>query len=382
MVASADNQSGKSEPLAKRLRCLLSPVDLMGIDWGCWWRLLCENRFAVTPRYWPKALATSGCALGNSLLRRWEDWRYDEAIAAVRPAPPVFVLGQARSGTTLLYRWLAEDSRLATPNLFQVRFPHCFLTTERVLGPLTERWVRGKRFQDNVAVGWSMAAEEEYALAVTTLRSPRGAVWFPRSRERYLRYTTLQGLSPAERVRWGACFDRFLRKLTLRHGRRLVLKSPMHMARIGALVPLFPGAVFVHIHRHPYEVLQSRVDMVRRRPGFFRLQHVAEPLPEEQALESYELVNRAFFRDRHLIPPERICHVRYDDLVRDPVAQLGRIYRELALPEFATMAPVFAARAAQVQAYTKNEHEELPDSLKRRLRDRCPEPFVEWGYRP
>ncbi len=54
-----------------------------------------------------------------------------------------------------------------------------------------------------------------------------------------------------------------LRKLTVRHGseKRLVIKSPVHTARVALLLKLFPDAQFIYIHRNPYEVFQSCVNM-------------------------------------------------------------------------------------------------------------------------
>lgn len=41
----------------------------------------------------------------------------------------------------------------------------------------------------------------------------------------------------------------------------LLIKSPVHTARVRLVLGLFPRARFLYIHRDPYEVFQSAVHM-------------------------------------------------------------------------------------------------------------------------
>ncbi len=43
--------------------------------------------------------------------------------------------------------------------------------------------------------------------------------------------------------------------------RRMVVKSPVHTARVRVLLEMFPNAQFVYVHRDPYVVLQSSAHM-------------------------------------------------------------------------------------------------------------------------
>jgi hypothetical protein len=76
---------------------------------------------------------------------------------------------------------------------------------------------------------------------------------------------------------WSQAFLYFCRKLTLRAvqrniGRgprrdclpRLLLKSPIHTARIPLIRKLFPQAKFIYIHRDPLEVFSSSCHMAVR----------------------------------------------------------------------------------------------------------------------
>jgi hypothetical protein len=41
----------------------------------------------------------------------------------------------------------------------------------------------------------------------------------------------------------------------------LLIKSPVHTARVRTWLKLFPGAKFIYIHRHPLEVFKSAAHM-------------------------------------------------------------------------------------------------------------------------
>src|SRR6267154_4300919 len=107
---------------------------LAGISAGDWWRLLRENRFAVDPPYWHRALFITLTSVINSYCRRKEEKRFGAVVEKVEiTRPPLFLLGHWRSGTTHLHNLLALDTdQFAFANTYQVVNPHTFLTTEEV----------------------------------------------------------------------------------------------------------------------------------------------------------------------------------------------------------------------------------------------------------
>ena len=110
-----------------------------------------------------------------------------------------------------------------------------------------------------------------------------------------------------------------MKKLTLRYGRPLVLKSPPHTARIRLLLGLFPDARFVHIHRDPYVVFRSTRHMIRVVQPVFRFQEGPLPDGDDRILGVYTEMYDAYFEQRGLIPEGRLCEVGFEDLERDPV---------------------------------------------------------------
>jgi hypothetical protein len=352
-----------------------------GVTFGDWLRTLRDNRFAVHPRYWGRAAATTGVSLSNSLLRRWEEWRYGRRVREAAVPPPLFVLGIWRSGTTHLHNLLARDDRLAFPNMYQVFNPHTFLTTEAANAPIFQAFMPRTRPQDNVRLGVREPQEDEFALLGLTGLSFAMSWAFPRSAARYDRYLTFRGATPAEVARWQAALKWFVQKLAFKYGPRpLVLKSPGHTARIKLLLELFPDARFVHIHRHPYEVFRSTMHTTRQVWRWWALQRLDDGDLEGRTLRQYTEVFDAYFAERDLIPRGRFVELGFADLEKDPLGQVRRVYEALGLPDFDHVEPKLRDYVSSLGGYKKNEFRELPAELKRRVAREWRRCFREWGY--
>ena len=134
----------------ERMNRVFGPGVLAGITAGDWLALLRDNRFRVSPACLPRAVAITWQSLLNSPTRWLENRLYRRRIEATEVKPPLFVLGHFRSGTTLLHDLLATDDRFACPNLYQVIYPHTFLTTEAVGSRFFRAFAPDRRPQDNM----------------------------------------------------------------------------------------------------------------------------------------------------------------------------------------------------------------------------------------
>ncbi len=160
---------------------------------------------------------------------------------------PIFVIGHWRSGTTLLHELLALDDRFTFPSSMACFSPHHFLFVE----PYAQRWLAwllpSHRSMDNVPLAWDSPQEDEFALCNLGIGSPYGTIAFPNRPPQSEEYFDLETLSAEARERWQQRLLWFLKQVTLRHPKRLVLKSPPHTFRIRVLLEMFPDARFVHI---------------------------------------------------------------------------------------------------------------------------------------
>ncbi len=234
-----------------------------GITLGRWLRVLRENDFAVDRPYWGRAAVTTLASIPNTLLAAWENWFYGRKVRDARVDPPLFILGIWRSGTTHLHNLLAQDDRFAYPTTYQVFFPHTFLTTEKTNARLLDFLLPKKRLMDNVTFGFAEPQEDEFAICSLTGRALPMAWAFPRRADHYGRYLTLREASADEVAEWKSALAWLVRKLSFKHGKPLVLKSPGHTCRIRLLLELFPEAKFVHIRRNPYDVFRSSQHWMR-----------------------------------------------------------------------------------------------------------------------
>jgi LPS sulfotransferase NodH len=362
---------------------LFTPI--YGIVLDDWLRLLRKHRVAVDLPYWPRAVLVTLISPLTSLLHRHENAKYGPKLAGVRVEQPLFVLGHARSGTTYLHSLLATDERFAYPNLWQALNPHTFLSTERYSGiiRLVFRLVAPKtRLVDNTSLDPDAPLEEEFATCSGTLHSPLLGWVFPRSRDHYERYLTFRGVPEEETARWKAALLLFYKKLTWKYGGRpLVLKSPFHTCRIRLLLEMFPDARFVHIHRDPYAVFQSAKRLDRFMSHSMGLQR---PNPDDDVdsriIHLYKEMYEVFFEEQGLIPEGRFHEVCYEELVRDPVGEVKRIYERLGIPGFGAAQGPLRRYVEAVGRYRKNEHSEIPLPLRRRIARAWKQNFDEWGY--
>ncbi len=313
------------------------------------------------------------------MLRRYENAVYGPRVRKTEVRSPVFILGHWRSGTTYLYNLFAADPRFAYPNLYQVVFPHTFLCSERTGARLLGLLVPKRRLGDDMGQHLAMAAEDEFALCAATLRSPYLSWSFPRRAEHYDRYLTLRNVPESEVAEWKEGLKLFLQKLTWKHRRPLVLKSPTHTCRIRLLLELFPDARFVHVHRNPYVVFLSTRHRREVVAEYFRLQRPVDA-SDEMFIRRYAEMYDRFFAERPLIPAGRYHEIAFEDLVRDPVGQLREIYLKLDLPDFGEVETRVRQYVASLSGYRTHEYPELPAALRSRIGSAWRRSFEEWGY--
>jgi omega-hydroxy-beta-dihydromenaquinone-9 sulfotransferase len=358
----------------------LGPGSLCGLSFGDWLKVLWTNRFAVDLPYWPRAALITSGSVQNSIFGLWEQWRHGTAIRAVKPQPPLFILGIWRSGTTHLHNLLARDARLAAPTSYETLYPHTFLTTMRTGAALVDWMIPDKRPQDNVRMGMHEPQEDEFGLNCVTQLSPLLGLAFPRHAAHYDRFLTFRDMSAADIARWQATLYWLVQKWTYKHGRPLVLKSPCHTARIKMLLEVFPDAKFVHIHRNPYDVFLSSRHLMQTAARWSAMQRCDFAQLEENTLRQYEVVFEAFFQERSLIPRERYHEIRFEHLEADPLGELRKLYDGLALGDFRAAEPVVSAYLASIAGYEKNRFREIEPPWKADVARRWRRCFEEWEY--
>ena len=142
--------------------------------------------------------------------------------------------------------------------------------------------------------------------------------------------------------------------------KRIVLKSPQHLGRVGVLLEAFPDARFVHIVRDPHAVFPSTVKLWKALFEIHALQTPRFEGLEERVLSSFERLYAGFERDRNLIAPGRLHELRYEDLVADPLTELRKLYDGLGLGGFDRVRPGVEAYLRDTVNYRTNVFEPDP----------------------
>ena len=89
---------------------------------------------------------------------------------------------------------------------------------------------------------------------------------------------------------------------------------------------------------------------------------------EEYVFSCFEKMYTAFESQAHLLDPSRIHEVRYEDLVRDPVGEMRRLYEHLDLGEFDLLQPRLDAYLKQNDGYRTNTYEVDPELCRQHRR--------------
>jgi hypothetical protein len=293
----------------------------------------------VSPRYFPQLLI-----IFASVLLRWpgcviEKLRVAHRVRAVSfDPPPIFIVGHWRSGTTLLHNLMSQDPCFCFPTVLTALRPYDFYPNpfDIVTRAAILRVLPAVRPMDDMPLDPALPQEEELALATMGAPSFFNCFYFPRRmKERFAEEVLLTGTDRTALAAWREALTYFLAKLSALHpGCRLLLKNPAHSARIPHLRALFPGAKFIHIHRHPLAVFHSTRKLYRRMLRFSALQTYQPFDIDEHILHSYaELMNR-LLDALAACPSGHVSTIAYDELVADPKGTVSRIYRELDLGDF------------------------------------------------
>jgi hypothetical protein len=303
---------------------------------------------------------------------------------------PVFVVGHARSGTTLVHRLMSGDAgRFSSFLLWELYFPS--LLQKKVIrwgGRMDARWFGGalarrvraweeKRYGAMRGVHeMSLTKPEEDDLVF--YYSCASGFWI--TRMPYMGdldfFHVDQWPERRRRRLMGFYRDCVRRQLLLNGGERIHLsKNPVFAGRIAALIETFPDARFVVPMRHPGETIPSLLKLMRL--GWRGLDWDEDRIRRCLSI----LAEQSFETYRHPLEvlaghPEVPCAiVDYRDVVADPAGTIEEIYRRLgfslgdAYREVLSSEGKRARRHVSDHAYSLAEFGLEADVIQTRLAD-------------
>ena len=392
---------------------------LSGITSAQWARMVWRHGGSMDVfTYWPRLLFITCMSVLNSFFALCDWLVYGRAVANQQlNDEPVFVLGHPRTGTTHLHNLLSKDERFAFATTFSVGFPSSFLCL-RAVAPAIGLLMDSTRPMDNMSLAWDTPQEDELAMnQMSSGTSPYAPLLFPRKEKsfrpfyRFLLARTGSGedsdleledadaepCDPKDFERWRRAFILFLKKTQYAAGgarKRLLLKSPVHTARVRLIKSLFPKATFVFIHRHPLEVFRSAAHMADAYYWQCYLQRPRALDVQEFILHQGALLHRAYREDVAAMEAEkgrdlcikkqkRLAEVRFAELDADPVGTLRATYAALGWTEaFKKVEPAIERYRRSLVDFKKNAFPEegLSSEAEAEVRRRWRAWFEDLGY--
>ena len=319
--------------------------------------LLRENHFQIHPTRYPMTALVGGCAVVNSVLSLTQKLAYGRRIRETElVGPPIFVIGHWRSGTTLMHELLTLDHRFAFPSNFDAFIPHHFLLSRFCFYPLVKMLMPPTRPMDNMSMGVASPQEDDFALCAFGAPTPYRRIAFPNRPHRDHLLLNLGNANADQLAELEFAMRIFLKTLSVRYRQKLVLKSPPHTGRIVKLAEWFPGAKFIHISRHPYDLVPSTMRLWKL---LDKLQGFQIPRYDEASLKNYifecqDLMYAAYNLQRAGIPANQLIEVRFEDLVAQPIEQMQHVYHQLELEQFDAVRPAIEAYFVDKKNHQKN----------------------------
>ena len=237
---------------------------------------------------------------------------------------PLFIVGLPRSGTSVLHRLLGADPEHRSPLMWEVRSPSppTRADEKRRIQSATQNckffnWLV-PTFRYAHVVGAELPQECVSLMTPTFLSDQFDAMYYVPS---YRTWFFRQDLRPAYEYH-----RRFLQHLQFRRSaRRWILKAPTHMFALPALLSVYPDALFVQTHRTPVDSMASVSSLVTILRSAFS-DAVDPAIVCCEAIDYWSETMNKFLRERDRLADNRICDIQYEEVCREPIRAVRRIY--------------------------------------------------------
>jgi hypothetical protein len=290
---------------------------------------------------------------------------------------PLFIVGNWRTGSTMLYRTIARD----TDNIACFTFLDAFLPAicmKRAVARLqrVDRWLGGwgARIGNKVddlflaeysrihPMGFMMPEEDEHALLVD-LCSASMFELFPMVKRFRRLFFVDQEMPRIQREFVMQRYHKLVKRQLYHQGphKRFIAKNPLFTHKIQSLSRHFPDAKFVHLVRNPVNTVVSTASL------FHFVWHETGALPPGQqdmdtVLEFCHEGYQHAARCGADLDPDRWVDVRFDELVDDPGGTIRMLWARFGWPVAQDMDAVLAG-AGQRQKKWRNPHKYTPSQF-------------------
>jgi Sulfotransferase family len=256
-------------------------------------------------------------------------------IAGVDVVPPIVIVGQGRTGTTILHELLAQDPATRVPMTWEVDRPFP--------PPETATYDTDPRIAevDETLAGVDLVLPGFKAMHPMAARLPQECVRITASDFRSMIFPTqyrvptyarwlLHDADMRPAYRWHRMFLEHLQSRC--PARRWVLKSPGHLWALDALLGEYPNALLVQTHRDPLRILASLSSLVARLRALASDDSSIPDAASDFADNILDGLDRSVTaREDGTVPADRVVDVQFRAFMADPFATIRAIYERLGL---------------------------------------------------
>jgi hypothetical protein len=241
---------------------------------------------------------------------------------------PVFIVGPARAGTTLLYGLLAGSRTFSCLTRLDELFP-AYPRCSRLMLNLLRRKDEQNEYASLPGTIGAMSGQWPPTEGLFYWRHHMDELEHkadPRKADRY----TVDDAGP-DRAR--ALRDDLAVRLASSAGERFLFKRPAFSLRIPFVDAVFPDALFIHCLRDPFANWRSLCD-IKRSTGQIDWgtcmpdrADLANQSLERQSAEQLFLIYDMIMKDINMLSvrSERYARVWYEDLIPDPIPEVRRL---------------------------------------------------------
>ncbi|MBK7252261.1 MAG: sulfotransferase [Gammaproteobacteria bacterium] len=265
-----------------------------------------------------------------------EAYRRHPEIDAEVLAEPVFIVGQPRSGTSILFELLSQDAQFGVPTNWEIMFPcpppeaATYRTDPRIARAehLLTQWYRvAPTFRTMHELGATIPNECKVAMNCTFVSDNLTGIFQVPGYYAWL--------MKADLTYPYAYYRRMLKLLQWRNPRRYwLLKSPSHIWSLPTLFKVFPDARVIYTHRDPIVTRASVTNLLgtiywMRSDKVFDAEAFERVLEPEGVAAGMNLVIDQI--EKGEIPRARIHDFQFADLIERPIEAVRSLYDRAGL---------------------------------------------------
>lgn len=266
-----------------------------------------------------------------------DTYKRNPEIADQEIHQPIVIVGQGRSGTSMLQNLLSAHPDNGTIMAWEAIFPcpppeaATYRTDPRIARAhqLIDQW---NRVTPTLVSMHEFAGDVPMECCQVLGMNFMSNTWFDTLAQvpSYDRYMASADMLPALRYH-----ERVLKLLQWKNPRKhWVLKDPMHLDRMETILKVYPDACFVWPHRDPVRALASTVSLLGTLQ-WGRSDHPFKGGSFEYVIDpnlSAARFNAAIERlDAGIVPERQFHNVLYADLVSDPLAAVAAMYAHFGI---------------------------------------------------